>query len=77
LCRLARLLVVVVELPSMMLETPPAAEPVVVVMAVEHLPLLQTAGAISADWAACQAAPQVTVPQPTAARSAPQPLAMP
>jgi IclR family transcriptional regulator, pca regulon regulatory protein len=28
----------------------------------EYLPLLlQTAGAISADWAACQAAPQVTM----------------
>jgi hypothetical protein len=27
-----------------------------------HLPLLlQTAGAISADWATCQSAPQVTV----------------
>jgi IclR family pca regulon transcriptional regulator len=30
-----------------------------------HLPLLlQTAGAISADWAACQSAPQVTAPLP-------------
>src|SRR6266516_3215259 len=31
----------------------------------EHLPLLlQTAGAISADWAACQEAPQETIAQP-------------
>ena len=29
----------------------------------EYLPLLlQTAGAISADWAACQAAPQLVKP---------------
>jgi IclR family pca regulon transcriptional regulator len=38
-----------------------------------HLPLLlQTAGAISADWAACQSAPQVTAPLPApgAAQSA-------
>ena len=55
-----------------------AAETPVEVLTGEYLPLLlQTAGAISADWAACQAAPQVTVPQPTAPRSAPQPLAMP
>ena len=51
-----------------------AAETPVEVLTGEYLPLLlQTAGAISADWAACQAAPQVTVPQP----AAPQPLAMP
>ncbi len=42
----------------------------------EYLPwLLQTAGAISADWAACQAAPHVTVapaaPVVTAAKSVP------
>ena len=40
-----------------------AAETPVEVLTGEYLPLLlQTAGAISADWAACQAAPQVTVP---------------
>ena len=51
-----------------------AAETPVEVLTGAYLPLLlQTAGAISADWAACQAAPQVTVPQP----AAPQPLAMP
>ena len=51
-----------------------AAETPVEVLTGEYLPLLlQTAGAISADWAACQAAPQVTVPQP----AAPEPLAMP
>ena len=55
-----------------------AAETPVEVLTGEYLPLLlQTAGAISADWAACQAAPQVTVPQPTAPQSTPQPLAMP
>jgi IclR family pca regulon transcriptional regulator len=55
-----------------------AAETPVEVLTGEYLPLLlQTAGAISADWAACQAAPQVTVPQPTAPQPAPQPLAMP
>jgi len=37
----------------------------------EYLPLLlQTAGAISADWAACQAPPQVTVAQVTRAQAA-------
>ncbi len=42
-----------------------AAETPVEVLTGEYLPLLlQTAGAISADWAACQSAPQVTVPQP-------------
>ena len=42
-----------------------AAETPVDVLTGEYLPLLlQTAGAISADWAACQAAPQVTVPKP-------------
>jgi IclR family pca regulon transcriptional regulator len=51
-----------------------AAETPVEVLTGEYLPLLlQTAGAISADWATCQAAPQVTVPQPVA----PQSLAMP
>jgi IclR family transcriptional regulator, pca regulon regulatory protein len=40
-----------------------AAETPVEVLTGEYLPmLLQTAGSISADWAACQAAPQVTVP---------------
>ncbi len=40
-----------------------AAETPVEVLTGEYLPLLlQTAGAISADWAACQAAPAVTVP---------------
>jgi IclR family transcriptional regulator, pca regulon regulatory protein len=40
-----------------------AAETPVDVLTGEYLPLLlQTAGAISADWAACQAAPQITVP---------------
>jgi IclR family pca regulon transcriptional regulator len=40
-----------------------AAETPVDVLTGEYLPmLLQTAGAISADWAACQAAPAVTVP---------------
>ena len=55
-----------------------AAETPVDVLTGEYLPLLlQTAGAISADWAACQAAPQITVPQPTAPQPAPQPLALP
>ena len=39
-----------------------AAETPLEVLTGQHLPLLlQTAGAISADWAACQGAPQVTV----------------
>jgi IclR family transcriptional regulator, pca regulon regulatory protein len=39
-----------------------AAETPVEVLTGEYLPLLlQTAGAISADWAACQAPPQITV----------------
>jgi IclR family pca regulon transcriptional regulator len=55
-----------------------AAETPVEVLTGEYLPLLlQTAGAISADWAACQAAPQITVPQPAAPRPAPQSLALP
>jgi IclR family pca regulon transcriptional regulator len=55
-----------------------AAETPVDVLTGEYLPLLlQTAGAISADWAACQGAPQITVPQPAAPQSAPQPLALP
>jgi IclR family transcriptional regulator, pca regulon regulatory protein len=38
-----------------------AAETPLEVLTGQHLPLLlQTAGAISADWAACQSAPQVT-----------------
>jgi len=53
-----------------------AAETSVEVLTGEYLPwLLQTAGAISADWAACQAAPHVTVapaaPVVTAAKSVP------
>ncbi len=41
-----------------------AAETPVSVLTGEYLPwLLQTASAISADWAACQAVPQVTVPR--------------
>ncbi len=40
-----------------------AAETPVGVLTGEYLPLLlQTAGAISADWAACQGTPQITVP---------------
>jgi IclR family pca regulon transcriptional regulator len=55
-----------------------AAETPVDVLTGDYLPLLlQTAGAISADWAACQAAPQVTVPQPATRQPAPQPLALP
>jgi IclR family pca regulon transcriptional regulator len=43
-----------------------AAETPVDVLTGEYLPLLlQTAGAISADWARCQSAPQLTVPPPT------------
>lgn len=51
-----------------------AAETTLDVLTGEYLPLLlQTAGAISADWAACQAAPQVTGPQLTRPRvTAPQ-----
>ncbi len=50
-----------------------AAETPLDVLIGAHLPLLlQTAGAISADWAACQSAPQVTValPAPGAVESA-------
>jgi IclR family pca regulon transcriptional regulator len=55
-----------------------AAETSVEVLTGEYLPLLlQTAGAISADWAICQAAPQITVPQPASRQPAPQPLALP
>jgi hypothetical protein len=40
-----------------------AAETPVEMLTKQYPPLLlQTAGAISADWAACQASPQVTVP---------------
>jgi IclR family pca regulon transcriptional regulator len=40
-----------------------AAETPVGVLTGEYLPLLlQTAGAISADWAACQGTPQITMP---------------
>ena len=39
-----------------------AAETPLEVLTGQHLPLLlQTAGAISADWAACQGVPQVTI----------------
>jgi IclR family transcriptional regulator, pca regulon regulatory protein len=39
-----------------------AAETPLAVLTGEYLPLLlQTAGAISADWAACRAAPQITI----------------
>jgi IclR family pca regulon transcriptional regulator len=39
-----------------------AAETTVEVLTEKYLPLLlQAAGAVSADWAACQASPQVTV----------------
>ncbi len=45
-----------------------AAETPVEVLTGEYLPLLlQAAGAINADWAACQAAPQVTVAHAAAA----------
>jgi IclR family transcriptional regulator, pca regulon regulatory protein len=57
-----------------------AAETPLEVLTGAYLPLLlQTAGAISADWAACQAAPQVTVaqaePSPPPAAAAPAPPA--
>jgi IclR family pca regulon transcriptional regulator len=49
-----------------------AAETPLEVLTGEHLPLLlQTAGAISADWAVCQSVPQVTVAAATAGWSAP------
>jgi IclR family transcriptional regulator, pca regulon regulatory protein len=49
-----------------------AAETPLGVLTGEHLPLLlQTAGAISADWAVCQSVPQVTVAAATAGWSAP------
>jgi IclR family pca regulon transcriptional regulator len=55
-----------------------AAETPVEVLTGEYLPLLlQTAGAISADWAAYQSTPQITVPQPAYPKPAPQPLALP
>ncbi|MFI5062759.1 MAG: IclR family transcriptional regulator C-terminal domain-containing protein [Streptosporangiales bacterium] len=45
-----------------------AAETPVEVLTGEYLPLLlQTAGAISADWASYQSAPQRTIPQPAVA----------
>ena len=51
-----------------------AAETPLDVLIGTHLPLLlQTAGSISADWAARQAAPQVTVPQPIRQTPAPVP----
>jgi IclR family pca regulon transcriptional regulator len=54
-----------------------AAETSVEVLTGQYLPLLlQTAGAISADWASYQAAPQITVPQPAGPQS-PQPIALP
>jgi IclR family transcriptional regulator, pca regulon regulatory protein len=44
----------------------------------QHLPLLiQAAGAISADWAACQAAPQVTMTVSGTAGSGPAPASEP
>jgi IclR family pca regulon transcriptional regulator len=44
-----------------------AAETPLDVLTGEYLPLLlQTAGAVSADWAQYQAVPQVTVPQAAA-----------
>ena len=47
-----------------------AAETPVDVLTGEYLPLLlQTAGAISADWARCQAAPQITAAQTTASQA--------
>jgi IclR family transcriptional regulator, pca regulon regulatory protein len=47
-----------------------AAETPVDVLTGEYLPLLlQTAGAISADWARCQSAPQVTVAPATQSRT--------
>ena len=49
-----------------------AAETPLEVLTGEHLPLLlQTAGAISADWAVCQSVPQVTVAAATVGWSAP------
>jgi IclR family transcriptional regulator, pca regulon regulatory protein len=55
-----------------------AAETPVEVLTGEYLPLLlQTAGAISADWAAYQSTPQITVPQPVYPQPAPQALALP
>jgi IclR family transcriptional regulator, pca regulon regulatory protein len=49
-----------------------AAETPLEVLTGEHLPLLlQTAGAISSDWAVCQSVPQVTVAAATAGWSAP------
>ena len=49
-----------------------AAETPLEVLTGEHLPLLlQTAGAISSDWAVCQSVPQVTVAAATVGWSAP------
>ncbi|HTX25880.1 MAG TPA: IclR family transcriptional regulator C-terminal domain-containing protein, partial [Streptosporangiaceae bacterium] len=43
-----------------------AAETPVEILTGEYLPLLlQTAGAISADWASCQSVPQIMVAQAT------------
>ena len=48
-----------------------AAETPLDVLVGQHLPLLmQTAGAISADWARCQAAPQITALQTTGPQAA-------
>jgi IclR family transcriptional regulator, pca regulon regulatory protein len=53
-----------------------AAETPVEVLTGEYLPLLlQTAGAISADWAACHAAPQLTMPPVAPAALAQMPAA--
>jgi IclR family pca regulon transcriptional regulator len=51
-----------------------AAETSAEVLTGEYLPLLlQAAGAISADWAACQAVPQVTVEPAAAPVRVPEP----
>jgi IclR family transcriptional regulator, pca regulon regulatory protein len=51
-----------------------AAETPVEVLTGKYLPwLLETAGAISADWATCQSVPQLTVPQPAEPRTTIQP----
>jgi IclR family pca regulon transcriptional regulator len=55
-----------------------AAETPLDVLIGKHLPLLlQTAGSISADWAARQSAPQVTVVPGSAAGGGPMPAAWP
>jgi IclR family pca regulon transcriptional regulator len=56
-----------------------AAETPLDMLTGEYLPLLlQTAGAISADWSRYQAAPQITAAQTAAAQTtAPQAAALP